>query len=125
MSVKIPSTKSIKQDSPGVVTSPSSTLRLLYPAPIELMEGESDYSGYDADCELGSPIKNSPVDTVLEGRESEEEKAVGVGGSWQSPLVTVRVPEGVKRRLWMESPVWQCVELLKESLEGKDAVVKW
>ena len=89
------------------------------------MEGESDYSGYDGDCELGSPIKNLPVDTVMQKGESEEEKAAGIGGSWQSPVATVRVPEGIKRRLWMESPVWQCVGLLRESLEDRDGVVKW
>ena len=89
------------------------------------MEGESDYSGYDADCELGSPTKHSPIATAMERRENEEERAAGVGGSLQLPPTTVRVPDRIKKRLWMESPVWHCIELLRESLEGGDDIIKW
>uniref|UniRef100_A0A1X7VEE8 Uncharacterized protein n=2 Tax=Amphimedon queenslandica TaxID=400682 RepID=A0A1X7VEE8_AMPQE len=115
--------KPIKLISPTVALSPSNRLHPFFPA---VIDGESDYSGYDADTEFGGRARAGSLwsegGTPEEPIGEEEERVAGSGFGLHSPVTTVKVPEDIKKRLWLEGPVWQCLELLKECVE--DATTK-
>lgn len=82
-----------------------------------LKDGESDNSGYDGDLEGGME--------VLGDDDGEEERVAGVGGSLLSPLAIVPVPADIKKPLWFETPIWQCLELITECLEDDGNASQW
>lgn len=120
--------KPVKRVSPSLALSPGNRLHPFFPAAIDGLTEESDYSGYDADTEFGGRGRGgawwseggTPVETV-----GEEDKVAGSGCGLYSPISTVKVPGEVKRRLWLESPVWQCLELLKECIDDKRTRAQW
>ena len=59
------------------------------------------------------------------GMEEEEMMVAGVGGNLQSPVTMVSVPPEIKRCLWLESPVWQCLDLLKECVQDSSTAMRW
>ena len=113
----------VTRAGPGAASSPTTSLRLLHPTPLSVAEdAESDTSGYDADTEYGVGGAMWEGDS---GMEDEEGRVAGVGGNLQSPVTMVSVPLEVCRRLWLESPVWQCLDLLKECLQDPTTATRW
>lgn len=94
-----------------------------------MIDGESDYSGYDADTEFGGRARAGSLwsegGTPEEPVGEEEERVAGSGCGLHSPVTTVKVPVDIKKRLWLEGPVWQCLELLKECVEDTTTKTLW
>ena len=82
-----------------------------------LGDGESDNSGYDGDLEGGMEM--------VDGDAEEEERAAGVGGSLLSPLTIIPIPDDIKKPLWFETPIWQCLELITECLKDEGSASQW
>ena len=124
--VKAPS-KPVKRSSPVLIRSPASGLRLLFPTLIDTGEGESDASGYEGDIEFCvEQWWNGDERYELDDEgEEEESRVAGVGSSLQNSITLARVPGEVRRRIWMEVPIWQCVDLLKECLFDEETAEKW
>ena len=113
----------VTRAGPGAASSPTTSLRLLHPTPLSVADdAESDTSGYDADTEHGVGGAMWECDS---GLEDEEGRVAGVGGNLQSPVTMVPVPLEVCRRLWLESPIWQCLDLLKECLQDTNTALRW
>lgn len=123
--VKAPS-KPVKWCSPVLIRSPASGLRLLFPTLIDTGEGESDASGYEGDIEFCvEQWWNGDERYELDDEgEEEESRVAGVGSSLQNSITLARVPGEVRRRIWMEVPIWQCVDLLKECLFDEETAEK-
>ena len=123
--------KPVRQNSFPLVKSPISGLRQLFPSLVDnAAEGESDTSGYEGDTEFWSqrwwegPQRYSLEDEEMQ--ENEEGLVAGVGtSSLSSPVTSVKAPPSIKRKIWMEPPIWQCIELLKECLKDKETAEKW
>lgn len=107
--------KPVKRVNPAIVLSPGNHLRLFFPSTVDTVDGESDHSGYDGDTELCDVWK-------IDG--DEEERSAGSGGL-NTPLALVKAPDNIRSKLWMEKPVWQCIELLKECIDDKTTITKW
>ena len=80
-------------------------------------DGESDNSGYEGDMEGGTE--------VVDGDGGEEERVAGVGGNLLSPLTVIPVPDSIKKPLWFETPIWQCLELITECLKDEGGASEW
>lgn len=109
--------KPVRRVNPAVTLSPSNGLRVFYPTTIDVVGNESDNSGYEGDTELG--MGGAWWDGEAKIGEEEEKRVAGGGVSLHSPVTTVKVPEEVRRRLWLEKPIWQSLELLNECLEDE------
>ena len=110
-------TKPVQRVNPAIVLSPGNHMRLFFPAAVDTFDvgGDSDQSGYDGDIEF--------CDVWLDNID-EEDKSAGSGGL-HTPLPLVRVPQEIKRKLCIESPIWQCLELLKECIDDDNTISKW
>ena len=110
-----------------MIRSPASGFRLLFPTLIDTGEGESDASGYEGDIEFCvEQWWNGDERYELDDEgEEEESRVAGVGSSLQNSITLARVPGEVRRRIWMEVPIWQCVDLLKECLFDEETAEKW
>lgn len=110
-------TKPVRRVNPAVTLSPGNGLRVFFPTTIDVVDNESDNSGYEGDIEFG--MGGACWDGEEEIGKEEEERVAGGGVSLHSPVTTVKVPEEVKHRLWLEKPIWQSLELLNECLEDE------
>ena len=118
--------KLIRQNSLPMVKSPISGLRQLYPLSIDTIDGESDASGYEGDTEFWTQRWWEGTQRYDQEEEDEEGLVAGIGtSSLNSPLTPIRAPLEIKKRIWLESPIWQCIKLLKECLEDKETAEKW
>ena len=117
--------KPLRQNSLPMFKSPISGLRQLVPVAVDMVDGESDTSGYEGDTELWTQRWWAGAQRYQE-EENEEGLVTGVGGTGlMSPAASIRAPLEIKKRIWLESPIWQCIELLKECLEDKETAEKW
>jgi hypothetical protein len=107
--------KPVRRVNPAVLLSPGNHARMFYSSKLET---ESDHSGYDGDTEISTWLEG-PI-----GGEDEEEMSAGVGRVLRTPLVLVRVPDEINNRMWLERPIWQCLDLLKECISDRSTVHK-
>ncbi len=120
------SSKLIRQNSLPMVKSPISGLRQVYPLAVDTIDGESDTSGYEGDTEFWTQRWWQGTERYDQEEEDEEGLVAGIGtSSLNSPLTPIRAPLEIRKRIWLESPIWHCIELLKECLEDKETAEKW
>ena len=116
-----------RQNSSPMVKSPISGLRQLYPlVAMDTVDGESDLSGYEGDTEFWTQRWWEGTRRYEQEEENEEGLVAGVGtSSLMSPLTPIKAPLEIKRRIWLETPLWQCIDLLEECLGDKETAEKW
>lgn len=116
--------KLFKQNTFPLLRSPISGLKQLYPLSCDTIDGES--SGYEGDTEFWTQQWWKGEERYNQEEENEEGLAAGAGSSNRlKPVSPIRTPTEMKRKIWLESPIWQSIELLKECLEDRDSAEKW
>ena len=73
---------------------------------------DSELSGYEADVERGTSYWSEIGESCDELEESQLLQS----------LTSYLVPAEVQQRLWLLAPLYQCIELLRESLKGSVSV---
>lgn len=117
--------KLFKQNTFPLLRSPLSGLKQLYLLSSETVDGES--SGYDGDTEFWTQQWWKGDERYHHQEEENEEGLAAGGGSVNrlKPVSPIRTPVELRRKICLESPILQCIELLKECLEDKENAEKW
>ena len=75
---------------------------------------DSELSGYEADVERGTTFWSEVGESCDELEESQLLQS----------LTSYLVPAEVQQKLWLLAPLYQCIELLRESMKG-NVTVNW